>query len=484
MNTFKIFVPLLKASRSDDGKLRFHGIASSSVKDRHGDVITRTALSEMERSASENMTIFLNHEYKVPEDVAGSVERAFLRSHPTDPDIQDLSFDIVVNQSNPRAVSAWEAIDNGTKLGLSIGARIPDGGATRDKQSGRYVIDHIDLLETSIVGVPANPRSWVEYAVKSLNVSWADEGLEKTGDVVVRSDGEVGIVVEEPEDVEDLVAAVAVEAGTGEIMEGLEVLEGQTAELVVHEDGTSEAYIVEGVDGEDVELAKAKKPAGHTHPHAHEHDHGHEHWNGIVHSHEHNHTHAHEHDDGHEHIDDRQGSEHDHSHMNAYGEDHAHDEDGARKDDQPTVDDLAEHLEAFEASLNPTPDDGDGAVSAPQEAPTSGPENGDDSADTTTELDLQPTFAASMRATNEILKSLTRELIDAKTSLAIAEQERDQAMELAQKAIGDTASLLERLSATPLGRKTVVTEAASNLESLKSVYGEAFMDLLKKDNTR
>jgi phage head maturation protease len=110
----------------------------------------------MAQSAKQNMTIFLNHSYDVPEDVAGSVEMAFLRSHPTDPEIQDLTFDIIVNESNERAVKAWEAIDGGTKLGLSIGARIPDRGATRSKDTGRYTIDHVDLLETSIVGVPAN----------------------------------------------------------------------------------------------------------------------------------------------------------------------------------------------------------------------------------------------------------------------------------------------------------------------------------------
>jgi hypothetical protein len=44
---------------------------------------------------------------------------------------------------------------------------IPDGGAKRQKD-GSYIIEHVDLLETSIVGIPANPRSWVEYAVKAI----------------------------------------------------------------------------------------------------------------------------------------------------------------------------------------------------------------------------------------------------------------------------------------------------------------------------
>jgi len=463
---FKIFVPLLKANKGPDGKMRFHGIASSSIKDRHGDTITRTALSEMERSANENMTIFLNHSYNVPEDVAGSVEQAILRNHPTDPDIQDLAFDIVVNTSNDRAVKAWEAIDGGTKLGLSIGARIPDGGASRDKSTGRYVIDHVDLLETSIVGVPANPRSWVEYAVKSLNLSWG-EGEGETGDLVTRSDGEDGIIINVPSDLDGLAETIA-----SEVMEGIEA--------------PADGSMVEITSDEDVELEKAKKPAGHEHPHAHEHDHGHEHWNGIVHAHEHNHTHAHEHDDGHEHIDDRQGSEHDHSHMNQTSDNHAHEQDGAAKADEPTLtgDELAAHIAEFETPP-PTTDteSSDGAAPAPQEAPSeSVPENGDApaEADDAKELDLEPTLVASIQTNNELMLTITRELVEAKTQLVRVEQERDQALALAEKAMNDTSALLNRLAATPMGKRTQVTDAARDFESLKSVYGEGFVDLLKK----
>jgi HK97 family phage prohead protease len=474
---FKIFVPLLKANKGPDGKMRFHGVASSSIKDRHGDTITRTALSEMESTANANMTIFLNHSYDVPEDVAGSVETAILRSHPTDPDIQDLVFDIVVNDTNPRAVKAWEAIDNGTKLGLSIGARIPDGGASRSKDTGRYVIDHVDLLETSIVGVPANPRSWVEYAVKSLNVSWG-EGDAPTGEVITRSDGEDGIIINVPADLDGLVSEVAKEsAGTGVVMEGIEA----------PADGTMVELVSEGIDGAaDLDLEKAKKPADHTHPHAHEHDHSHEHWNGIVHSHDHAHTHAHSHDEGHTHIDDKQGSEHDHSHMSAYGDnEHPHTEETSKAGESDlTGEELVAHLAEFEAPPpDPDTEDGSDADPAPQEAPSeSVPENGDvpAEADDAKELDLQPTLVASIHTNNELMLSITRELVEAKTANVRLEQERDQALALAEKAMSDTSALLTRLAATPMGKRTQVTDAIEDFESLKSVYGETFVDLLKK----
>jgi len=174
MKQFKIYVETLKALGGNaDGKRRLHGVASSTVKDRHGDVITLGAMKKMEQAAT-GMTIFFNHDYTVPESVAGTVEKAEIRQHPSDPDIYDLVYDIVMNESNPRAINSWESMEEGTKLGLSIGARIPTGGATKDAD-GVFTITDIELLETSIVGVPASPRSWVDYAVKSLRADMIEK---------------------------------------------------------------------------------------------------------------------------------------------------------------------------------------------------------------------------------------------------------------------------------------------------------------------
>lgn len=161
----------LKAMKDADGKMRLRGVASSTTRDLHGDVMTESALQDMENSANKNLTIFLNHSYSVPEDVGGSVERATRSTrdvdHSGNPNV-DLDLDIVMDETNPRAVQTWNSIKSGTKLGLSIGANLPEGGYKRNKD-GTYIIEHCELLETSIVGVPANPRSWVEYAVKALN---------------------------------------------------------------------------------------------------------------------------------------------------------------------------------------------------------------------------------------------------------------------------------------------------------------------------
>ena len=190
---FKIHTGLLKAYRSDDGKKRLRTTASSSVKDLQGDTILPEAIKSAAEQARGNLTIFLNHEYKVPEDVLGSTEGAEVLERGLDAEghpVYDLDLDILVNESNPRANSTFDAIEAGVKLGTSIGALIPKGGATKNKD-GSYIIADLLLLEASIVGIPANPRSWVQYAVKALG------GLDDMDDESV-AEPVIELAVDEP----------------------------------------------------------------------------------------------------------------------------------------------------------------------------------------------------------------------------------------------------------------------------------------------
>lgn len=173
---FNIYSGLLKAYESD-GVKRLKTTASSSIRDLAGDTMTLKALEKMAATARQNMTIFLNHKYQVPEDVLGSVEGTELKQATGD-GIWDLDFDIRIEDSNPRALKTWEAIQNGTKLGASIGAKIPEGGAEYTKDG--LLIDDVILLEASIVGIPANPRSFVHYAVKAYEAAESGEDEDTT----------------------------------------------------------------------------------------------------------------------------------------------------------------------------------------------------------------------------------------------------------------------------------------------------------------
>ena len=202
---FNIYTGMLRAyeTKSADGsmKKRFKTTASSTIKDLAGDEIQFPAIEKMASKARDNMTIFLNHSYNVPEDVLGSCEDAQVIKRGVDGDgndIIDLDFDISLNETNDRAVKAWEAINNGVKLGTSIGAIVRH--ATK-KKGGGLLIDDVDLLEASLVGIPANPRSWVQYAVKGL------------GQV------EDPIIDEEVDAEFDLLASAEVDADTIEVFE-------------------------------------------------------------------------------------------------------------------------------------------------------------------------------------------------------------------------------------------------------------------------
>lgn len=166
---FQIFTGLLKAYEGEDGSKRFRTTASSTISDLAKDEILIPAIEEMATKAQGNLTIFLNHEYRVPEDVLGSVEATQMATRGVDSEgnpIVDLDFDVRLNESNPRAVQTYEAIKSGVKLGTSIGAIVRQA---EKKKGGGLRISSLELLEASIVGIPANPRSWVQYATKSIN---------------------------------------------------------------------------------------------------------------------------------------------------------------------------------------------------------------------------------------------------------------------------------------------------------------------------
>ena len=67
-------------------------------------------------------------------------------------------------------------------MGLSIGARVEHADKKRDDKSGidTYVINKVRLLEASVVGIPANQRSYLHNAVKSLRTKPAEGEVEHT----------------------------------------------------------------------------------------------------------------------------------------------------------------------------------------------------------------------------------------------------------------------------------------------------------------
>lgn len=180
---FKVFTNALKAYEGPNGDLFVTGTTSSTIRDLHGDEMTLNAIRTMADTAKQNMTIFLNHNYMVPEDLFGSVTDARVVKRwdsETGSDVYDLDIDVLVckEDENPEAMRAYKAIKRGVKLGLSIGARVDRVSKKKDANTGEdtYVIDSVKLMEASVVGIPANQRSYLQNAVKSLRAA------EKSGE--------------------------------------------------------------------------------------------------------------------------------------------------------------------------------------------------------------------------------------------------------------------------------------------------------------
>lgn len=220
---FNVYTGLLKAFEGPDGEKRFRTTASSTITDLAGDEILPAAIEKMAAKANGNLTIFLNHEYRVPEDVLGSVEATQMQTRGVDGEgnpIVDLDFDIRLNQSNPRALQTWDAIKSGTKLGTSIGALIRHA---EKKKGGGLRIDDLELLEASIVGIPANPRSWVQNALKSIKAVNAEE-LETTFQIdeetVLIDEAQPTIVGEAGPEVVEVLKAMCPDCGKGKDSSG------------------------------------------------------------------------------------------------------------------------------------------------------------------------------------------------------------------------------------------------------------------------
>jgi starvation-inducible DNA-binding protein len=183
---FKVYTNALKAFEAPNGDLIVSGTTSSTIRDLHGDEMTLNALHSMADTARQNMTIFLNHNYNVPEDLFGSVTDARVVKRfdaENGAEVYDLDIDVLVckEDENPEAMRAYKAIKRGVKLGLSIGARVDRVSKRKDSKTGEdsYVIDSVKLMEASVVGIPANQRSYLQNAIKSLKAA------EKSGELVV-----------------------------------------------------------------------------------------------------------------------------------------------------------------------------------------------------------------------------------------------------------------------------------------------------------
>ena len=111
------------------------------------------------------------------------------RNPKTGETIWDLTISGPVNSPSPNAMQLHRSISGGfVQLGCSIDAFVLDHTL---KSSGGLNIDGIDVWAASIVGVPANQRSWTQKAVRAIKSFHPDEE-----DEVVPPDVNEGLAIE------------------------------------------------------------------------------------------------------------------------------------------------------------------------------------------------------------------------------------------------------------------------------------------------
>lgn len=197
-NTFKFYTNTLKAVKDDNARY-IVGVASSTGIDRDGDRMSEAALQTMKSTAEANLTIFTNHEYRVPDDLFGSCTDATIKAKKDQspivvksedgeneiatfsPQEMEIRIKVVSDAVNPKAGQIYKAIEEGINLGFSIGGVVKNAVKVFDEATQKLcnLIDAIDLYEISIVSIPANPDAMNLAISKSLSSKKSDKASDK-----------------------------------------------------------------------------------------------------------------------------------------------------------------------------------------------------------------------------------------------------------------------------------------------------------------
>jgi HK97 family phage prohead protease len=169
-------------TRADsDGVVRKYigGTASSTMEDLKESIIMPEAqqmmLDKLHSVATRmndvqgGMTAWLNHDYNIPEDCLGAFTAAALTTRIEDgKKYIDLDIECRLTESNPRAAAAYAQVEDGIRHGWSIGAYFTDikwaSDDPDDENFWKMLVMGVELLEISLVGIPANQRAWVRDA--------------------------------------------------------------------------------------------------------------------------------------------------------------------------------------------------------------------------------------------------------------------------------------------------------------------------------
>ena len=236
---FKVTTGALEKSKHDKGKRIIRGYASvGNIMDRQGEIITLEALQGAKDDLLRNHTIFLEHKHSsLP--VGKTIE--------VEVDEKGLLITVEFTKAS-FADDVWQLIEEGILNSFSIGGRVLDSEEKRFEDGSIVnVITKIELFETSVVGIPANPAAKFELVSKSFMSAIQDEIRKKEGK---------GDMAESKDNLEK-------EVPTQEVLEETstkdEVLEVEKTEETTESDVTIEKSEVEQDQTEEVIEAEVEE---------------------------------------------------------------------------------------------------------------------------------------------------------------------------------------------------------------------------------
>lgn len=155
-------------TKAADGENKFHVVLSDAIEDRHGDIVEQDwVLTNFKK----NPVLLDSHDYSSIEKILGRFVTIGVKK-----DTGRLEGDVEFALMNPRGVLAQQMAGGGFLNALSAGF-IP---MEFDEKNGN--IKKSELLEGSMVSVPANPRTLVEKTIET----------KKEGDKCEMPDGSMG----------------------------------------------------------------------------------------------------------------------------------------------------------------------------------------------------------------------------------------------------------------------------------------------------
>lgn len=139
--------------------LRIRGIASTPVIDRHDDIVDFEAMKQAGFGYLENPVVLLQHR---SEDVIGQTLSYIV-------DEADQQIEVVMELNND-IKGVFDNVRKGNLRALSIGFNLKSWRIDRIEEREIMVITGLELLEISVVTIPANPQAYftLEKSLKAM----------------------------------------------------------------------------------------------------------------------------------------------------------------------------------------------------------------------------------------------------------------------------------------------------------------------------